>query len=69
MRNSYPGMCFVCKTPVKAGEGHFTNRGAKKLGLKWRVKHWWHGDKVKHTTKAKQAEKEHLNTLTPPNRV
>jgi hypothetical protein len=59
MRNSYPGICFVCNTPVAIGEGHFTNRGARKLGRKWRVKHWWHGEKVAHTTRAMKAKAQH----------
>ena len=44
MRNSYPGICYRCKQPVKAKQGHFEHikfeeRKEKKIIGKWRLQH------------------------------
>lgn len=46
-RNSYPGTCFRCGKPVKAGEGHFERVGRIQTqkygplvqGKRWIVQH------------------------------
>lgn len=39
MRNKYPGVCYRCGKPVKAGEGHFEKIRGSSGPKRWRVQH------------------------------
>lgn len=63
MRNRYPGTCYKCGHPVAVGEGHFDIQAGKSRGNTWAVKHWWHGEKIAHTAKARKAEQAFLHKI------